>query len=150
MMEEILKYENRDQLYQFLIDDFGLVKIDERYDSESFGNFLIVLEANDFFLTYVNDRSFLTINIASKSDPEETFALSFVRDFLYDPDNINADEREMDNAKRIEELNSFLKRDFSKISELFNAHNYPNTKRHITELLKEQFKKRFPGWETLK
>ena len=144
-MEEILKYENREKLYKFLVDDFGLVKKQERYDPDSFGNFLIVLEAENFALTYVSDRSVLTITIASKSEPEREFDLSFVRDFLYDPDNINADEQEVNNAKRIEELNGFLKRDFSKISELFNARNYPDTKRQIDELLKQQFKRRYPG-----
>lgn len=144
-MEDILKYENRERLYKFLVEDFGLVKIEERYDPNSFGNFLIALEADNFVLTYVNDRSFLTITITSKSEPERDFDLSFVRDFLYAPDKINADEQETNNTERIESLNSFLKKDFSKISELFNASNYPNTKRQIDDLLKQQFKKRYPG-----
>ena len=144
-MNDILKYENREQLYKFLVDDFGLVKIDERFDAESFGNFLVVLEASDFLITYINDRSFLTINISSKSEPENSFSLSHVRDFLYNPDKINTYEQKMDNVKRIGELNSFLKKDFSKISGLFNARNYPNTKKQIDGLLKQQFKKRYPG-----
>ncbi|MEK6154537.1 hypothetical protein WIW50_14805 [Flavobacteriaceae bacterium 3-367] len=148
-MDEILKYENREKLYKFLVEEFSLVKKLDRYNPDSFGNFLIVLEANDFLLTYVNDRSFLTINIASKLEPDNGFALSFVRDFLYNPDNMNADEQEMDNVKRIEELNSFLRRDFAKISELFNAYNYPETKRKIDELLKQQFKRRYPDSEDL-
>ena len=36
-MQNIIEYENRDQLYSFLINDFGLVKIDEEYDFDAFG-----------------------------------------------------------------------------------------------------------------
>ena len=107
-IEDILKYENRDQLYKYLIDDFGLFKIEEKYDSEYFGNFYITLSAEEFLLCYVNDRSFMDILISSKVEPSKWFALSFVKD-LIDNNMINADEKEMDNYTRIEELNKFLK-----------------------------------------
>ena len=42
-MEDILKYENREALYEFLIKDFGLVKENENFDSANFGNFYIIL-----------------------------------------------------------------------------------------------------------
>jgi len=144
-MEDILKYENRDQLYKFLINDFGLVKVDERYDPDAFGNFYVTLSAKDFLLSYVNDRSFLTINISSKLEPENDLDLSFVRDFIYNPNNINDKEEWMDNVKRIEKLNDFLKEEFSRISLLFSPNNYHNTKKQIDELLKQQFKRRNPG-----
>ncbi len=134
-MEEILDYENRERMYKFLIDDFGLEKIEEKYDAECFGNFYIILSAPDFLLSYVNDRSFLDVDIASKLEPENGFALSFVRDLIYKPNKINSDDGEIDNKKRIEELNDFLKKDYTKISELFNPNNYYSTKRQIDELL---------------
>lgn len=144
-MKDILNYENREELYKFLIDDFGLIKLEERYDSESFGNFIIKLSAKDFVLSYINDRSFLTIDIASKLEPENSYALSFVRDLIYDPENINSEEKNMDNEKRIGELNNFLRKDFDKISNLFKSNNYYSTKKQIDALLMHQFKKRNPG-----
>lgn len=141
-MEEILKYQNRDQLYKFLIEDFGVVKIEEQYDDQSFGNFCVTLSAMDFLLSYVNDRSFMTIKISSKTEPEQDFDLSFVRDFIYNPNNMNAQEVGITNAERIEKLNEFLRNDFSKIATLFNPENYDNTKRRINELLKQQFIRR--------
>ena len=144
-MNDILKYENRDQLYKFLIDDFGLKKVDEQYDPNAFGNFYITLSAKDFLLSYVNDRSFMTINISSKLEPKQGLDLSFVRDLIYNPDNINNEEENMNNTERIEGLNNFLKKDFSKISILFKHNNYYNTRKQIDELLKEQFKSKNPG-----
>jgi hypothetical protein len=123
-MEDILKYENRDQLYQFLIEDFGLVKVEEHYDGKAFGNFYIILSSEDFLLSYVNDRSFLDIEIASKLEPTNAIALSFVKNFLYHPNDINPEESEINNVKRIEYLNNFLKKDISKIRFLFNLDNY--------------------------
>src|SRR3989339_186543 len=142
-IEDILKYENRDQLYRYLIDDFGLFKIEEKYDSEYFGNFYITLSAEEFLLCYVNDRSFMDILISSKVEPSKWFALSFVKD-LIDNNMINADEKEMDNYTRIEELNKFLKNKFNLINELFNKKNYPITKMKIDEGLKQQFNLKFP------
>ncbi|MBP9718097.1 hypothetical protein KBD59_02255 [Candidatus Gracilibacteria bacterium] len=144
-MEDTLTYENRERLYKYLIDDFGFSKVDEGYDSEHFGNYSITLSGEDFLLCYVNDRSFLTINIASKLEPNEFLAVSFIRDFIHNPDRINSDEQDMDNYKRIERLNNFIKRDFEKISELYKPNNYYNTKKQINDLLKLQFEKRFPG-----
>jgi hypothetical protein len=144
-MKDILNYENREELFKFLIDDFGLIKLEERYDPKNFGNFLIELSAKDFVLIYINDRSFLTIDIASKLDPDSSYALSFVKDFIYNPDNINSDDKIIDNQKRIEELNNFLKKDFDKICNLFNSTNYYNTKKQIDALLMQQFKRRNPG-----
>jgi len=140
-IEDILKYENRDQLYKYLIDDFGLFKIEEKYDSEYFG--YITLSAEEFLLCYVNDRSFMDILISSKVEPSKWFALSFVKD-LIDNNMINADEKEMDNYTRIEELNKFLKNKFNLINELFNKKNYPITKMKIDEGLKQQFNLKFP------
>lgn len=138
-MEEILKYENRDKLYDFLINDFGMVKVEEHYDPNAFGNFYVILEAKDFLLSYVNDRSFLTIDIASKLEPNEGFDLSFVRDLLYSPKELNSNSKDiMDNSERIKSLNQFLKKDFQKISLLLNANNYQHTKNEIISLLKNK------------
>jgi len=144
-MKDILNYESRDQLYKFLIRDFGLVKVDENYDAEAFGNFFVMLSAREFMLKYINDRSYLTIEIASHSEPSKWYDLSFIKKFIYHPDDINSNDRLIDNTTRIEELNSFLRTDFDLISDLFNADNYMNTRQEIDKLLKEQFNKDFPG-----
>ena len=140
-MEEILNYENRDRLYDFLVNEFGLTKIDEYYDAKHFGNFFITLSAKDFLLSYINEKSFLSINIASKLEPKKGFDLSFVKDLLYNPERINSGDVK-NNEERIQELNNFLKKDFEKIAHLFNNNNYFETKKEIQDLLMNQFKKR--------
>jgi len=143
-MEDILKYRKRDKLYQFLIDDFGMIKVSERFDSKSFGNFHITLSSNDFLLDYVNDRSFLDIHVRSKLNPSLLIRLSFLRNFIYNPLNLSNDEGP-DNKSRIERLNDFLKTDFEKISKLVNEDNFLETMTSINKLLKEQFIKKFPN-----
>ena len=145
MEEDILKYGNRDDLYKFLIEDFGFVKLEERYDSKAFGNFLVILSANEFLLRYIRNRSDLTIEIASHSDPSKWADLSFVKNFIYYPENLNTDESSKGISRRIDELNSFLRKDFDLIGDLFNKENYKNTQEKIDELLRQQFDQRFPG-----
>lgn len=142
-MEDILKFENRDKLYNFLIKDFGFKKIDEEYYANS-GNFYITLLSDMFLLRYNNDRLFLTIEIASITDPDYWLALSFVKDFLHDKENINSHGYVLSNTDRIEELNNFLITDFVNIRELYSYEKYPQTKKEITELLKQQSKRNFP------
>lgn len=144
-MDKLLNYRKRDQLYQFLIDDFGFVKTDEGYDSKSFGNFYISLSSKDFSLVYFNDRSFLDIRIKSKLHPEESISLTFLKNYLYNPAKLNNSDEGPDNKTRIERLNNFLKTDYEKICELVNENNYLETKTKIDELLKEQFLKMFPN-----
>ena len=144
-MDKLLNYRKRNKLYQFLIDDFGFVKTDERYDSKSFGNFYISLSSKDFLLDYVNDRSFLDIYIKSKLHPEESISLTFLKNYLYNPAKLNNSDEGPDNKTRIEGLNNFLKTDYEKICELVNENNYLETKTKIDELLKEQCLKFFPN-----
>jgi hypothetical protein len=143
-MEAIVKYENSEQLYKFLIDNFGLIKIKDKYDPKNFGNFIIELSAINFFIRYVNDRSVLVVEVASKKDPNNWFDLSFIRDF-YHPDKLNRDESELDNPTRIRMLNDFLQKNFDQINEWFEERNYFTNKVKLEQLLKEQFKRRFPG-----
>ncbi len=145
-MEEILKYENRDNLYKFLIEDFGFVKVNEKYEEQMFGNFYITLESQDFFITYINDRSHLNIEITSKQETSNSYSLSFVQSLIYDPININSTYIDS-NIIRIEDLNDFLKNDYTKICELFNKYNYWDTKNQIDSYLMKTYKKRNPDWE---
>jgi hypothetical protein len=140
-MEEILKYENRDQLYQSLIGDLRLRKVSEEYHPDSFGNFLITLEASNFFIDYINDRSFLTINIRSKLDSLKSIPLTFIKGLIHDPEHIRGGII-ADNATRIANLNKFLTENFSKINALYSSENYFNTKKKIEDLLKAQRNKR--------
>jgi len=143
-MEDLLQYENRDNLYQFLIDDFEMIKIDERYYPEAFGNFSVVLSGQNFRLSYFSDRSFLDVDIASELEPEQRFPLSSVKDFLFNSETTNQEEN-VSNDKRIRELNDFLKNNFVEISVLFSTPNYYETKKKINELLRKQFISRNPG-----
>lgn len=147
MKEDILKYENREKLFKFLIDDFSFVKVEEKYSSENFGNFFIILSSTYFSLRYINDRSFLTIEISSNLAPETWFDLSFLRDLIYNEDGINADKRNLSNSERIEELNSFLRKKIDVIRELFAKENYPTTRKHILEGAKKQYERNVSEWK---
>ena len=83
--------------------------------------------------------------IAAHLEPSRWYDLSFVKIFIYFPDSINSDDQSIDNITRIEELDRFLRTDFGLISDLFSNHNYVDTRQKIDKLLKEQFKKKFPG-----
>jgi hypothetical protein len=144
-MEDVLNYGKRDQLYKFLMSDFGFVKADEKYYPQAFGNFIITLSSKEFMVRYINDRSYLTIEIAGHLEPSKWYDLSFLKNLIYHPENINSDDRSIDNTARMEELDSFLRKDFELISDLFNKDNYVDTCEKIDKLLKEQFSKRFPG-----
>jgi len=142
-MEDILNFENREQLYKTLVDKFGLIKVEEKYDPEAFGNFFITLSAKEFLLRYVNDRSVLTIEISHLTEPLQWYDLSFVRDFIYNPDNVTADDSVLDNDYRIKELNNFIRKEFDLISDLFNEDNYQNTQQRLDELLKNKYYRDF-------
>ena len=144
-MTNILKYDNRDQLYIFLIQQFGLAKLEEHYYPEKFGNFYITLSGNKFLVRYVNDRSYLTIQIASCVEPSKWYDLSFIMNYIYQPENINPDGPLLSNEERINALNAFLKKDFNLIGDLFSSDNYFDTRQKIDRLLKEQFNERFPS-----
>jgi hypothetical protein len=138
-MKGILKYENRRKMYYFLLDKYGFKVIREVYYEHIFGNFIIDIESDAFCLRYYNDREILSIDIASLSNKDDWYALSFIKDLIYSPGAINADETVKDNDTRINELNNFLKKDFAKIVELMNEANYPDTKKKLDEGLRKQF-----------
>ena len=144
-MDDILRYENRDQLYQYLIKDFGFVIQEERYSPESFGNFFIELASNDFLLRYINDRDFLTIEIASHSDRLKWTDLSFVKNYINHAVDLNPGGQTISAKQRIDELNNFLKNNYELISDLFDRDNYKDTREKIDTLLLQSFDKRFPG-----
>jgi hypothetical protein len=144
-MEEILKYENRQKLYQFLLDEYGFKVIREEYYEHIFGNFIIDLESIYFYLRYYNDREILSIDIASLSNKKDWFALSFIKDLIYNPDAIDADETKRDNATRINLLNNFLRKDFDKIADLMSETNYPDTQKRLDKGLRKQFFIKYPN-----
>lgn len=142
-MDELLDYNKRDRLYNFLIDDFGLLKLSENYDEENFGNFSILLSSINFLVNYVNDRSFLTIEIASKYNPDKWYDLSFIKDFMDVAQEENQKKINLSNKERIKVLNNFLAINFNNISELMNEKNYIGTQIQLDQFLKEQFKGKF-------
>ncbi len=138
-MENISKNENRENVYQFLIDSYRFKVENEKNYADKWGNFYIYLTGEFFLLRYYSDRNFLSVEIASKDEPENWYALSFIRDLIYNPEVINADETVKDNSTRIEGLNTFLREDFNTIGELFSKANYTDTKKRLDEGLKKQF-----------
>ena len=143
-MNESITYENISQFYQFLIDDFGFEKVGEKYYPKAFGNFYVALSSAEFLLQYTCDRSYVTIQISAHIYPLDWYDLSFVKNYIYQPENINSAD-DGDNIKRIEQLNNFIISDFDLIKDLFNKENYSNTKKKIDDELKIEFLRRFPG-----
>jgi len=143
-MEDILKYENRDLLYQYFIDYLGFVKVEEKYYDQDFGNFYIRLAKDGILISYENDRWFMSVIISRNAYPTKWYSLSFVRDLIYDSENINGSEVVLDNAARINESNEFLKKDLDLILDLFNDQNYHDTKEKLDAGLKKTFHKRYP------
>ncbi len=86
----------------------------------------------------------LSIEISSHKE-KKRYALSFIKDLIYNPEAINADETVKDNVTRIEELNNFLRKDFDKICELLSEVNYPDTRKKLEEGLNKQFFLRYPS-----
>lgn len=139
-MDEVLKYENRDRLYQNLIDNHNFIKKSESYEERLFGNFGVTLEGPDFLLSYVSDRGIIEIYIISKEKKHELTDLSFIRDFLYHPGNMNSgDLQYLTNEERVKLLNDFLISNYEKIKTLFNGANYEKTKEQINDLLRESY-----------
>lgn len=145
-MNENLTLEESRPFYTFLIDQFGFKKIDEGYYPENFGNFFVVLKGEDFSLQYHFDRSVFTIEILGnqESDRNKWYSLYFIKDLIYNPDQINVFERKLSNNERIQELNSFVEKDFSQISDLFSKKSYPETKKKIDDGLRKSFFLRHP------
>lgn len=128
--------ENREKLYNFLIQDFGLHKVQEEFQPENFGNFFVVLFSKEFLLRYVNDRSFLSIDIASQMKPSKWYDLSIVKALLYN-------EQILNETTGIEELNEFLRKELNHISELFGQQHYSTTKMKLEELSNQRAKQMF-------
>src|SRR5450432_2181911 len=144
MEEEILRYENRDKLFHFLIEDFDFVKLEEKYYPDTFGNFYVIISVREFLLRYSKSKSLLSIEIASHSNPSRWTDLTFVKNFIYNPNDINPDEQSISADKRIEELNNFLRNDFNLIADLFSNQKCKNTQDKINQLLQLLFEQRFP------
>ncbi len=143
-MNESITYENISQYYQFLIDEFEFEKIDEKYYPKAFGNFYVALSSPGFLLQYTCDRSYVTIQISADIYPLKWYNLSFVKNYIYQPEKINSAD-DGDNVKRIELLNNFIIQDFDLITDLFSKENYPDTKKKIDDALKMEFLRCFPG-----
>lgn len=142
-MEEILKFENRQKLYQFLVDSYGFTVKEEKNYNEM--GYYVDLSITFFLLRYYNDRLFLSIDIASLYDEtRHLYALSFIRDLIYNPESINASDEIEDNVVWINGLNDFLRKDFGEICELLNKENYPDTKIKIDKGLEKTFFIKYP------
>jgi hypothetical protein len=77
----------------------------------------------------------MDIHITSVIDPEYMFSLEEIKNYLYNPNEINKSEF-IDNNNRIENLNRFLKNDLDKIETILNEENYFTTKADIENLFK--------------
>ena len=142
-MRGSIKFEDREQLFESVIDDLKLKKIDECYYPEIFGNFFTTFSAKDFLIKYVSDRSELSIQIASESEPSKWFDLSFIKNLILRKEKLNSDNGDL-NFEGIKKLNDFLKNNYEVINDLFNPKNYKITTAKIETLLESEFKSNHP------
>jgi hypothetical protein len=85
------------------------------------------------------DRSFLNIYIESEYEDGYSLPLSFIRDYIYNPDHIGFFNFP-DNASNVNHLNDFIRKDFNKIVDLYSRDKYKITYNMIEQLLAEQRK----------
>ncbi|MFM2293028.1 MAG: hypothetical protein RIS29_2841 [Bacteroidota bacterium] len=131
-------FNRRRKKYQFLIDDFGMSLVFDK-KSKYFDNYQIQLRSGDFILNYIMDRSFLNIYIESEYEDGYSLPLSFIRDYIYNPDHIGFFNFP-DNASNVNHLNDFIRKDFNKIVDLYSRDKYKITYNMIEQLLAEQRK----------
>ncbi|MBC7851259.1 MAG: hypothetical protein H7Y31_16060 [Chitinophagaceae bacterium] len=143
-MEVGIHYENRYELFQFLISDYGFQVTKELHRPQMAGSFMVVLTGAPFMLLYTYDRGFFDVEISSHSDKDSVYSLSYIEDLIYNPEKINAREV-TSNAERLTGTNKFLKQDFDKIVGLMDEKHYPDTKQKLDEGLRKQFFLRNPG-----
>ncbi|WP_285010119.1 hypothetical protein [Pedobacter faecalis] len=143
-MEDVLTYENSQVLYKFLIERYGFKKIEDHYAPLSFGNFYITLQLNDLLVTYINDRSYITVELSNNNHPDKTTPLAALMRLLKVPIECQVHDTDT-NAERVNKLNSFLETNLSMIVRLYSKSNYLITDEKINDLLKEEFIKRNPG-----
>ena len=134
-----MEYSQTSELYQFLINRFKAKKIHDKYDPEHFGNYSIILSVDSFLINYVQDRSFLTIEIASKSDPSNWYPLSSIVQFMVAKQMTNKKLVLSNDDQRIQSLNEFLSQNFELVANLFADHNYRKTKGELNTFLKNRF-----------
>ncbi len=144
-MNDILKFENRDQLYSNLIEKYGAQKIEEKNDEVNFGNFYVTLSLSNFLLRYVNDRSVLRIDISGKIDPNNWYDLDLIYGVIYYKNKLQQSAFEDDNRTKIEVLNRFIETYLLQIQEWFEQKNYFNNRYMLNKHLREVFDKKFPG-----
>lgn len=143
-MDDLLKYENREQLYVSLLKDLNLKKLEEKYYAKAMGNFYIILAAKEFLIRYVNDRNFLTIEFAINSEPGNWLDLGFLMNFVNKSREINPND-ERDNFTRITELNNFLRNKYDIITNLLDKDNGKSTLHKLQVLLQQEFERKHPG-----
>jgi len=133
-----MKYEDREQLYKYLINDYGFKVIEEGYSPKIFGNFYDILAGKDILFKYVNDRSIISIEVSKDMAEPEWYYISLFKTLLYKEATVDSVD--------IEKENSFIKNEIDKIAELFNDANYPTTQKSLIKIRDQDFKKSFPGW----
>lgn len=133
-MINMLKYFRRRSMYQFLIDDFGMTKVFEKYNSKLFGNRHIKLSSDNFYLNYILDKSIWNILIESKFDEGNLMPLCFIMDYLNKLQHVDT-MIISENMLNVKQLNEFIKKNFQTISYLYSELNYKVTKKEIHTMI---------------
>ncbi|MBS1587821.1 MAG: hypothetical protein JSS82_19995 [Bacteroidetes bacterium] len=111
----------------------------EDANDRSFGNWFVTLVGGYILIRYVQDRSIISIEVASKQDPKEWFEVSLVKDYILG-------EADRPGIEKLEVLQEFLANNFERVQSIFAPDSYGQTKAAISRTRNERFKRMFPGW----
>ena len=142
-MKNLLDFKNRDLLYKDLLRYVNLSIVDEKYYKEYFGDFYITLSNDVLLIRYVNERSYLTITVASQFEPSNWSDLSFLIALISGAETAPA-YNHLSNEERIAEFNQYLIENFEIIKRLFDKTNYQNTVTQLYNIKKDSFFRHFP------
>jgi hypothetical protein len=144
-MDSYLKFEDRAMLYESLLKDLGLKKIDEQYQPVMNGSYYIIFSAGRFLIKYHNSKygnqSELGIFVASNFEVNQWYPVTIIKNLINNESTLNTgNDFKLTN---IVGLNDYIKKNYDKIAELFNAQNYRTTIKTINDLVYIESKKRF-------
>lgn len=143
-------YEEIRPFFSELLDEHGFRVVSESHEPKSFGNGLIVLQAEDLRLRFVRDRGqvFADIGAPGQTGDDNWHQLQRVMEFMHRHDSPAADPRR---AAGLDELGVWLKENYETVRALFREETYPSTrvalKKFEREKAEQMFGKFAPGTE---
>jgi tetratricopeptide (TPR) repeat protein len=95
-----------------------------------FGNFIITLENSDVFLRIVNDRDFLSLEIAAK-EYKIWYGIPFIELLVHE-------KKDLDSILTFHQTVDFLMDNYNLLKSLFSTENFPGLKRRMDGLMSKR------------